>query len=245
MLSNTVKFRSPLPSICLSVSLLTVPLLLLIRRYRGRFYDYVIFKMTSVWYSSVVLSLPANSRVLDIGMGTATSLLWNLPTIRKKGLRFSGVDFTQEYVTAAKVNIEANNAVDFVECIYGSVYDTALLKTLASTSLFDAVYFSGSISLMPDPAGALLAVSQVLKPGGSVFVTQTFQTHALPGMRLMKPLVKYATTIDFGELVMQKEILLVYATVNSTLELVKHEKIAGSVDNIFQAAYLSELRLKR
>lgn len=245
MLSNTVKFRSPLPSICLSVSLLTVPLLLLIRRYRGRFYDSVIFKMTSVWYSSVILSLPANSRVLDIGMGTATSLLWNLPTIRKKGLRFSGVDFTQEYVTAAKVNIEANNAVDFVECIYGSVYNTTLLKTLASTSLFDAVYFSGSISLMPDPAGALLAVSQVLKPGGSVFVTQTFQTHALPGMRLMKPLVKYATTIDFGELVMQKEILLVYATVNSTLELVKHEKIAGSVDNIFQAAYLSELRLKR
>ena len=36
--------------------------------------------------------------------------------------------------------------------------------------------------------------------------------------------------------------LRVYGAVGAELELVRHEKIAGSVDNMFQAAYVSELK---
>lgn len=55
----------------------------------------------------------------------------------------------------------------------------------------------------------------------------------------MKPLLKYATTIDFGQLVREDEVLKTFK--NSGLELVKHDVIPGSVDNTFQAAYLSVL----
>jgi hypothetical protein len=103
-------------------------------------------------------------------------------------------------------------------------------------------YFSGSIALLPDPAAALRGACKVLKKGGAVYVTQTFQHLSFPGLSVIKPCVKYITTIDFGELVMEKDILRVYASVAEELELVRHEKIEGSVDNALQKAYVSVLR---
>lgn len=40
---------------------------------------------------------------------------------------------------------------------------------------FDAAYFSGSLTLMPDPPAALRAAASMLKESGRVYVTQTFQ----------------------------------------------------------------------
>jgi hypothetical protein len=37
------------------------------------------------------------------------------------------------------------------------------------------VIFAGSISLMPDPVGALHATAKLLKPNGKIYITQTFQ----------------------------------------------------------------------
>lgn len=37
------------------------------------------------------------------------------------------------------------------------------------------MYFSGSFSLMPDPAAALRVAQGLLKPGGLIYITQTFQ----------------------------------------------------------------------
>ena len=52
--------------------------------------------------------------------------------------------------------------------------------------------------------------------------------------------MKYATTIDFGKLVREEDVLKTFQ--DSGLKVVKHEVIPGSVDNTFQAAYLSILR---
>jgi hypothetical protein len=55
-----------------------------------------------------------------------------------------------------------------------------------------------------------------------------------------KPLLKYATTIDFGKLVKEEEVLQIFK--ESGLEVVEHDVIPESVDNSYQAAYLSVLR---
>jgi hypothetical protein len=71
-----------------------------------------------------------------------------------------------------------------LQCIHASVYDDNLGQQLAKIDAssksndcrdFDAVYFSGSISLMPDPVAALHATAKLLKAGGKIYVTQTFQ----------------------------------------------------------------------
>jgi len=84
-----------------------------------------------------------------------------------------GVDFTQAYVDAAQKNICSSSASFNVSVVYGSVYDLSLLKSLAPAGQsFDAAYFSGSISLLPEPLDALRMVAKVLKKGGLIYVTQ-------------------------------------------------------------------------
>ena len=47
------------------------------------------------------------------------------------------------------------------------------------------------LSLMPDPLEALIVVAKHVKPGGRVYITQTFQRHGFWGLSIIKPLVKY------------------------------------------------------
>ena len=101
------------------------------------------------------------------------------------------------------------------------------------------MYFSGSFSLLPDPLGALMAARRLLSPGGSIFITQTFQRHGFPGLSIIKPMVKWVSTIDFGRLVYESEIESIIKC--SGMNVVVNDVISGSVDNFFQAAHIIEL----
>ena len=88
----------------------------------------------------------------------------------------------------------------------------------ARLSRRQAVYFSGSFSLLPQPLEALGACKRLLRSGGRIYITQTFQrahsawraplspaaapTRAVAGpvLEVVKPLLKPLTRIDFGEL---------------------------------------------
>ena len=108
---------------------------------------------------------------------------------------------------------------------------------------FDAVYFSGSISLLPDPAAALILTSRVLKERtGKVYVTQTYQRRTPPLMIYFKPIIKFFTTIDFGRVVTERAILDWYDEASEELEVEIHQPIKGSVDTALQCAYVSVLR---
>jgi alpha-N-acetylglucosaminidase len=248
------------------VAVSTLGLLKLVRSNASSIYDVVIFKMTSLWYSCV-LDRISNACILDIGVGNATSLLANTDSLKEKSITvkvrsvphpplpsFShpfippntppkGVDFTQHYVDAAQKNIASKDAASNVSVVYGSVYDLPLLKSLAPkgpNSKFDAVYFSGSISLLPDPLDALRTVAKVLKKGGFIYVTQTYQHRNIPGLATFKRNMKFFTTIDFGELTFEKDIMEIYKS--SGYEIVEPKPIEGSVDNAFQTAYLTILK---
>ena len=79
----------------------------------------------------------------------------------------------------------------------------------------DAVYFSGSFSLLPEPTRALRLASEFAKSNGepsdngrgAVYITQTYQRKTPFFLPFLKPLLKYVTTIDFGRLVTEEEIL--------------------------------------
>ena len=56
---------------------------------------------------------------------------------------------------------------------------------------------------MPDPVEALQAVAAVVRPGGRIYVTQTYQKRAAPVMRVVKGRRTSSgavTTVDFGKL---------------------------------------------
>ena len=126
----------------------------------------------------------------------------------------------------------ANNC----QILHGSVYEIESHKDLPKDYKCDAVYFSGSFSLMPSPSDALKVCAKLLKPNGKIYITQTFQKRTLPGMAFFKPLVKYITTIDFGQLVMINEVHDMVKKANMRIE--RNEVIPNNVDNMWQAAYL-------
>merc|ERR1711862_760664 len=142
--------------------------------------------------------------------------------------------------------MEANISV---KCM--SVYETSKEILLENNAKFDAAYFSGSFSLLPDPVLALKQISQHnVKSGGRIYITQTFQAinehnngnkNSSLIISYVKPLMKYLTTIDFGYLINQKHILELYD--KSGLEILHHDIIQGSVNNKYQAAFLTILKV--
>ncbi|KAL7472247.1 hypothetical protein ACHAXS_012574 [Conticribra weissflogii] len=222
-------------------------------------YDAVILRMTEKWYRYVLDRLDENSVLLDVGIGTGGALLRCIDIVKSKNIKVVGIDIDSAYVEAGKLTIQSAGLSDMVSIDRVDVYEgrDALLKLAkdkgaaldSDGKFFDAVYFSGSFSLLPDPVKALQLVSDLVKSKkvdgsdrlseGSIFITQTYQRRTPFFLPFVKPLLKYATTIDFGNLVREEEVLKTFN--DSGLKVVEHKVIPGSVDNSLQAAYLTIL----
>lgn len=176
--------------------------------------------------------------------------------VKSKDLKIIGIDIDAAYVEAGKQSLEVAGLSDRISIDKVDVYDGSeniveLAKALGASAdtngkIFDAVYFSGSFSLLPDPVKALKLVSEWTKEPtkdskeGTIYITQTYQRKTPFFLPYVKPLLKYATTIDFGQLVREEDVLETFK--RSGLDVVEHGVIPGSVDSRFQAAYLSVLR---
>ena len=216
--------------------------------------------MTEKWYRTVLEQLDDGSIILDVGIGTGGALLRCIDLIESKDLKIIGIDIDDAYVQAGKYAINEAGLMDRISIDHVNIYDgkERIVELVTTNKEFgatvnsngqflDAVYFSGSFSLLPDPVKALQLVSTFIKQGedetnkegGMIYITQTYQRRSPYFMSYVKPMMKYLTTIDFGQLVSEEDIEQTFK--ESGLKIVKHEVIEGSVDNVFQAAYLSIL----
>jgi hypothetical protein len=187
-------------------------------------------------------------------------------------IRVVGIDYDADYISKAQDTIRRAGLAHLVSVIEMSVYhldahppprkhlsasvgreslDSPGPPLDAATRLlqpnsFNAVFFSGSFSLLPDPPRALNAVLPFLRQhGGQIYITQTYQRYTPPFLAYVKPLLRYITTIDFGKLIPEEEAATFFhKTVPTKCKLlcIEHEVIGGSVDTFLQAAYLTVLR---
>jgi ubiquinone/menaquinone biosynthesis C-methylase UbiE len=203
----------------------------------------VIIHMTERWYSEVLGRLGQKQRVLDVGIGTASALCTaeNAALVADKQLSVVGIDYEERYIVKAKAVAAKAGLSERLKLHCASVYDSALPEMAGKD--FDCAYFSGSFSLLPDPPEALRAVAALLKPGGVIYITQTFQRRAPPGLSVIKPLMKYCTTIDFGQLVFEREAVAFVE--QAGMELAENVVVPRSVDNSLQVARLLVVRPKK
>lgn len=206
-------------------------------------YDFLIVHMTRRWYAAVLERLDDGSRVLDIGIGTATALARNRELVLQKGVRFVGIDYERRYVTKAQQVVAKAGLESLVTVHCLSIYHPQLRNALAGKAAFDAAYFSGSLTLMPDPPAALKVAAMMLKPGGVVYVTQTFQNRPAPVMTWLKPLLRRFTSVDFGRLTYLTEVQKIAAAAG--MEILEDAPVPGSIDNSSQTARLVVLKSKR
>ena len=228
-----------LQSLFLTIGVVVV---LCMHLFASEVYDFIIVKMTAKWYKYVILRLGQNKQVLDIGIGTASALLQNKESITEKELTFVGVDYDEQYITSAQQSITKAGLRDRVSVHCKSIFDPNLDKVLGE-ELYDAAYFSGSWTLMPNPVQALRIAATFVKDEGEIYVTQTFQRSPTPFLSVIKPLLKYITTIDFGPLHYESDLEQYIDQAKEmvdglSLKVVENCVVPGSIDNKFQSARL-------
>mmetsp|Transcript_14914 Transcript_14914/g.17962 ORF Transcript_14914/g.17962 Transcript_14914/m.17962 type:complete len:109 (+) Transcript_14914:1-327(+) len=95
-------------------------------------------------------------------------------------------------------------------------------------------------------AGALNVVQQLLSPTGSskIYITQTYQRKSPPLFSIIKPMLRYMITIDFGQLITEQKASHMFHeefTSKCNLTVQEHSVIPESIDSVLQAAYLTIL----
>jgi ubiquinone/menaquinone biosynthesis C-methylase UbiE len=227
--------------------LFVLPVFIILRMFSARVYDAVIIHMTETWYMDVFHKIGGDVkkrvrnnnnkpyRLLDIGIGTASALIRRRKDLEILKLQVVGVDYNNDYVKAARKSIIEEGLEKQVQVHCCSIYEAKVVDEMVENEgKFDAAYFSGSFSLMPNPIEALHVAAGYVKKGGYIYISQTFQRRNVPGLSCIKPLTKYVTTIDFGQLFFEKQLDAVLK--ESGYKIVENTKIPGSVDNSFQVA---------
>jgi 2-polyprenyl-3-methyl-5-hydroxy-6-metoxy-1,4-benzoquinol methylase len=184
---------------------------------RSFIYDTLILRLTSRWYAEVLRRVPEGALLLDVGIGTAGALLANDDVATRKRLRIVGIDIDSDYVARAQRRLAASPLADHAQVRLESVYDH-------QGGPYDAVYFSGSFMLLPQPEQALRHCRALLNPGGRIFFTQTIQKQPARWMEVLKPMLKRVTSIDFGRVTYEDDFRRqIYA---AGLELVEFTALA-------------------
>ncbi|RMX67966.1 hypothetical protein DD238_000549 [Peronospora effusa] len=192
----------------------------LVRMTRARIYDAIIAKLTTGWYAEVLKRLPHGSKLLDVGIGTGLALINNRQQLKLKQIEVDGVDYDKDYMVRCQTLVKEKQLTSLVQVHHASIYDF-------QEGPYDAVYFSSSLMLMPDAAKALQHCMGMLKQKtGRIYVTQTIQTRHSRLMEIVKPLLKFLTTIDFGTVTYEDDLLITFK--KSGLTLREHVPISGT-----------------
>ena len=106
--------------------------------------------------------------------------------------------------------------------IHESIYD---YNTSLNTK-FDAIYFSSSLMIMPDPIKALTHCVSMFKFNnkGIIYITQTFEEKEY-NFEFIKPLLKFIITIDFGNVTYYNDFMDTIA--KAKLKIVENKKLGA------------------
>lgn len=190
-------------------------------------YDRFVAGLTTDWYREVIDRLPDGARVLDVGIGTGAALARCAHLVRAKGLSVVGLDIDADYLERCRTEMASAELAEQVSPLLASVYDHR-------GGPYDAVYFSASLMLLPDPVAALEHVSGLLAPRGRVFSTQTFHHRRSPLLERAKPLAHRVTTIHFGRVTYEDEFRATFA--DAGLELTELVTMRGSRRSSYRLA---------
>ncbi len=75
--------------------------------------------------------------------------------------------------------------------------------------------------ILPDPVHALNHAKRMLTKSGKIFVTQTIEMNRSYIVRMVKPLLKYILTIDFGNVTYEDDLLAAFKEANLKVQINK------------------------
>ena len=164
--------------------------------------------------------------VLDVGIGNGTMMQNYHSLIKSKELKITGIDINRHYLNHCRCLIEKYGLEKHIQ-----IYCTPVEEySPGHAACFDFILFSMSFMLFASPCGVLNRIKGWLKPGGEIIFFQTIYKDKFPLMEFIKPRLKYITTVDFGSVTYEKDLLKNLKTQNlKVLEdrLIKREWFKG------------------
>ncbi len=151
-----------------------------IYRYQRHFYDltrqFFLFGRDTLLARMKVRS---GARILEVGCGTARNLL--RLHARDRSLKLYGVDASSEMLTTARDNLERLGAAGAVRLEQGLAQELCYRRTFGETEPFDAIFFSYSLSMIPECTQSIDAALGSLKSGSSLYIVDFWDQAEPPG----------------------------------------------------------------
>ena len=168
---------------------------------KNALYNLFIHEVTILCYRNCIQYFPAGSRILDVGIGNGAMIRAFHALIRSRNLSITGIDINRCYLDHCSSQIKKWGLEQNITVLHEPVetYEPPVKPW------FDFILFSMSFMLLEDPCMVLDRIRSWLKPGGRILFFQTmFRDHSFI-MELIKPRLKYLTSIDFGRVIYEEE----------------------------------------
>lgn len=189
-------------------------------------YNLMIQGASNHCYRNCLNYFTPNAAVLDVGIGNGAMMKNYHSLIKAKKLRITGIDINRHYLNHCRSLIEKYGLQEHIRIYCTPVEEYAPRPTAG----FDFILFSMSFMLFADPCGVLERIKGWLKPGGEIVFFQTIYKEKFALMEFIKPRLKYFTTVDFGVVTYEKDLLQTLKTQNLAVlgnRLVKREWFKG------------------
>jgi alpha-N-acetylglucosaminidase len=168
---------------------------------RNTLYNLFIRDATLLCYRNCLDYVKEGSRLLDVGIGNGAMIQEFHGTIRSKGLSITGIDINRCYLDHCEGQIRRCGLEGHIRIHHVPVeaYEPP------GPAWFDYVLFSMSFMLMNDQVQILERIKPWIRPDGRILFFQTMFRKRSPLIDLVKPRLKYLTTVEFGKAVYEDD----------------------------------------
>jgi ubiquinone/menaquinone biosynthesis C-methylase UbiE len=168
---------------------------------RNQIYALIFDGITNSCYQNCLSYFPAESSILDVGIGNGIMMKNYHRLIREKAFHIIGIDINKTYLNQCNGLIEQYHLEDHIE-----IFNVPIeAYQPPAEGFFDFVLFSMSFMLFEDQRLVLDRIHSWLKPNGQIVFFQTLFKEKRRIVELIKPKLNYLTTIDFGQITYEQE----------------------------------------
>lgn len=175
----------------------------MVHKLRNRIYNFIIKNATEHCYKNCLEYFSDNTVILDVGIGNGAMMDNFHSLIKSKRLKITGIDVNKHYLHHCECIIKNHQLKDNVEIYCKSIEDYEPVKK----EYFDFILFSMSFMLIHNQGLILDRIKDWLKPRGKILFFQTMFNKRFWLMDIIKPRLKYFTTIDFGKVTYEKDFI--------------------------------------
>lgn len=179
----------------------------------------------------LLITIPNNSTILDIGIGSGYTYSKNNNIIKRKNLTITGIDIDDEYIRSAKHSVIDSKLESHVKLILGDIYKIS--EDDIPTKYFDYVFFSDNYAVIPNVHDVITFSEKFLKPTGHMIITSTLFDNFDDKIDWIKQRLVYISSVEFGKMMLREELEAYIRTrcsknINECFKIINNKQIPGS-----------------